>query len=231
MKNILLVEDSPEIVPMVQSGLSAIAQIHWVDTVAKAKEALENENFDLYILDMELPDGKGVDLCSSIQRKATSSSIFFLTSHTELSDKIFGFAAGADDYITKPFEPLELKARVEAAFRKKVLVEKQSTFLEWEQIQINTLTQEVKIKENGHWTPIELTSLEYKLLMYFAARPNHVVSRDDILDEIWGKDVHVYPRSVDTHVSKLRKKLATMSGLVDSVHGTGYRFMPDEKNH
>lgn len=230
MKNILLVEDSPEIVPMVESGLSGIGQIQWVDTVAKAREALQDSDYDLYILDMELPDGKGVDLCSSIQKKTPGSSIFFLTSHSELSEKIFGFAAGADDYITKPFEPLELKARAEAAFRKQVLAQKQTTFLEWKEIQINTLTQEVKVNAEGKWESIELTSLEFKLLMYFAARPQHVISRDDILDEIWGKDVHVYPRSVDTHVSKLRKKLGKQSDLIDSVHGTGYRFIPGAKS-
>lgn len=228
MKKVLLVEDSKEIFNMVTMSLSSIADVTWSTDLSQAKQTLESESYDLYLLDMELPDGKGVELCSLIQTKDVAAPIFFLTSHGDLSEKVLSFSAGADDYIVKPFEPLELKARVEARFRKMNLRQDKMTHLRWAEVEIDTLTQEVKVFDDQQkkWTQTELTALEFKLLMYFATRVNHVIHRDKILDDIWGKDVHVYPRSVDTHVSKLRKKLGPASGVIDSIHGAGYKFNP-----
>ncbi len=226
MKKILLVEDSKEIFNMVQLSLKSIAEIEWAGSFEKGLEAIRNQKYELYLLDMELPDGNGVELCTEINTKNPSAPIFFLTSHKELSDKVLSFAAGADDYITKPFEPLELKARIEARFRKMDLNQEEQTHMRWKELEIDTLTQEVKVNGGEGWQKVDLTALEFKLLMYFATRFNHVINRDKILDDIWGKDVHVYPRSVDTHVSKLRKKLGPVSEIIGSVHGAGYKFVP-----
>ncbi len=226
MKKILLVEDSKEVFNMVQISLKSIAEIDWAVSLEKGLEALNEKKYDLFLLDMELPDGNGVELCTEINTKNPAAPIFFLTSHKELSDKVLSFAAGADDYITKPFEPLELKARIEARFRKMDLSQEEQTHMKWKELEINTLTQEVKVHDGNEWQKVELTALEFKLLMYFATRFNHVINRDKILDDIWGKDVHVYPRSVDTHVSKLRKKLGPVSEVIGSVHGAGYKFIP-----
>ena len=99
--------------------------------------------------------------------------------------------------------------------------------LSWKEIKINKTSQEVEVlNEKNEFESIELTALEFKLLTYFASRPGHVIDRDSMLNDIWGQDVHVYSRSVDTHVSKLRKKLGPVSDLIESVHGAGYKFSP-----
>lgn len=226
MKKILLIEDSIEIFRMVMQSLSSIADIKWVQGIEDAKTVIEEKKYDLYLLDIGLPDGDGVQLCTNIQISNPSAPIFFLTAHSALSEKVLGFSAGAEDYITKPFEPLELRARVQARFRKMDMLKDQMTHFKWQELEIDTLTQEVKVRSQGLLESIGLTALEFKLLMYFANRVNHVVHRDKILDDIWGKDVHVYPRSVDTHVSKLRKKLGEQANIIDSIHGMGYKFTP-----
>lgn len=224
---ILLVEDSKEIYRMVTQAISGrLIELLWAPTVAKANEILKDHRPDLILLDIELPDGNGVELCSQIQFDHPELPVFFLTGHDELSEKIMGFSAGADDYITKPFSPLELGARIEAKLKKVEILKCSSNYYRWREIEINKARQEVSILRDQTFEPVELTALEFKILMYFATRPGIVVERDSILNDIWGEDVHVYSRSVDTHVSKLRKKLGNLSYLIESVHGAGYKFCP-----
>lgn len=225
-KKILVVEDSKEVHRQIEISLGTLATLEFQLNLSDAQASLDNEKPDLIILDIELPDGSGIDLCSKIQMDNPEIPIFLLTGKEALSEKIMGFSAGADDYITKPFESLELKARVEAKLRKMDLLEVKSDFMEWEEISINIKSQEVILKQEQPPRDVELTSLEFKLLLFFADNANDVLSRDVILNEIWGKDVHVYSRSVDTHVSKLRKKLEPFSELIQSVHGSGYKFAP-----
>jgi len=230
MKNlILLVEDSKEIYRMVSLAVSGpLAQLDWVETVAEAEKAINRQSYDIILLDIELPDGNGLELCSKIQSTNPGLPIFFLTSHKDLSEKVLGFSAGADDYITKPFDPLELKARVESKLKKIEVLKRSADFMKWNEIQINKASQEVKVSNQGVFENVDLTALEFKLLTYFANRRGDVIERDTILNDIWGKDVHVYSRSVDTHVSKLRKKLGPVSHIIESVHGAGYKFSPTE---
>ncbi|MBA2405540.1 MAG: response regulator transcription factor [Bdellovibrionales bacterium] len=226
MNRILLVEDSKEIYQMVVQSAAQIAELTWAKSVQEAKVELAKQNFDLILLDVELPDGNGFEFCSSIQATHSHVSIFFLTGHTNLSDKVLGFSAGADDYISKPFSPLELRARIEGRLRKNQQQVVQSDVYKWKELQISKSRQEVLITANGVNTKIDLTALEFKILMYFASRPGVMIDRDKILNDIWGEDIHVYQRSVDTHVSKLRKKLGPVSHIVESIHGSGYKFKP-----
>ena len=226
MKQIMLVEDSKEIFTIVNQSVQFLAELTWVENIESAREKLKKQDFDLILLDIELPDGNGIEFCTELQTSHPMTPIFFLTSHQDLSEKVLGFSAGADDYITKPFNTLELKARIEAKFKKLDLLKKNSDKLAWQEIQINKASQEVTVLEDREYTPVDLTALEFKLLMYFANRHNQVISRDDILNDIWGEDVHVYSRSVDTHVSKLRKKLGPVAHIIESVHGAGYKFTP-----
>lgn len=230
MKNIiLLVEDTKEIFRMVEQALAGpLIQLDWSESVASAEEALKSQSYDLILLDIELPDGSGIDLCSKIQAEKPELPIFFLTSHSDLSEKVLGFSAGADDYITKPFNPLELKARVEAKLKKLAALKSQADFLKWKEIEIDKSSQEVTISFDGNSESVELTALEFKLLTYLASRKGDVIERESMLNDIWGKDVHVYSRSVDTHVSKLRKKLGPVSHIIESVHGAGYKFSPTD---
>jgi DNA-binding response OmpR family regulator len=224
---VLLVEDAKEIQLMVIHALQAIAEVTWVSDLGAGREIIKSEDFDIYLLDVELPDGKGFELCSDIQQVNPQAPIIFLTAHSEISDKIMGFAVGADDYITKPFNPIELRARVETRFKKIALFKHVADVLKWKSLKINKARQEVHVLADMQDVKIDLTSLEFKLLSYLANRPHEVVHRDEILDQLWGTDVHVYARSVDTHISKLRKKLGLASRSIQSVHGTGYKFAPE----
>lgn len=224
---VLLVEDSNEVYTMVSQALASVSDLVWAPSLEAAESALnESGPFSLILLDVELPDGNGVNFCSRMQSRKDLTPVFFLTAHGELSEKVLGFSAGAEDYIVKPFSPLELKARVESKLRRLALSKEAAAVMKWPELEIDKDKQEVKILENGSWKHIDLTSLEFKLLVYMATRPRVVISRDDMLNDIWGQDIHVYPRSVDTHVSKLRKKLGSVAHVIESVHGTGYKFSP-----
>lgn len=222
MNTILLVEDSSEINTLIQRALHNLCEITWVKTINEAKELIIQKNFDIILLDIELPDGNGLDFCAELNAKNSNQAIFMLTSHASLSEKVLGFTAGADDYITKPFEMLELKARIEAKLKK--LCDPPNLVFKNGLIEINKNRQTTKIFEDEKYVEIELTNIEFKLLTYLSDRKETVVHRDKLLNEIWGNDVYVYARSVDTHVSKLRKKLRGASELIKSIHGVGYKF-------
>jgi DNA-binding response OmpR family regulator len=178
------------------------------------------------LLDIELPDGNGINYCSELNSSYPNIPIFILTSHSQLSDKVLGFSAGADDYITKPFEILELKARIESRLKKIQIRKETNLILKWKEIEIDKNKQIVKVFEKHDSYEVNLTALEFKLLCYLAEKPGFVFPRDKVLNDIWGTDVYIYPRSVDTHISKLRKKLGSVSEIIESVHGSGYKFIP-----
>lgn len=226
MQRILLVEDTKEIYQMVVQSTSQIAELTWAKSVKEAKAEVARSSFDLFILDVDLPDGNGIEFCSSLQSTHSHTAIFFLTSHTDLSEKVMGFSAGADDYITKPFSPLELRARIESRLRKNRQQLIEADNLKWKELKINKSRQEVLVLNKGEFEKTELTALEFKILMYFATRRGEVINRDQMLNDIWGQDIHVNHRSVDTHVSKLRKKLGPVAQIVESIHGAGYKFNP-----
>ncbi|NCN41531.1 response regulator transcription factor [bacterium] len=229
MKQILLVEDSQEIFQVVRSALDSLGRIVWAPNLETARKELGSKDFELILLDVGLPDGSGFDFCQEISatQKGKNVPVLFLTAHDEISEKLMGFSAGGDDYITKPFSPLELKARVEARLRTiSKLKAADSDSLRWKELELLKSKQQVFLYYPSGQQVADLTSIEFKLMMLFAQRPEEVVLRDDILNEVWGEDVHVYSRSVDTHVSKLRKKLGDHSDLIQSVHGRGYRFVP-----
>lgn len=230
MKNkVLLVDDSQEIFQLVQQAVGGISELLWAESIGKAQELMNGNTVDLVLMDIGLPDGNGIEYCSRLQTTNGLGNvpIFFLTAHGALAEKVLGFSAGADDYIVKPFSVLELRARVEAKLKKLNLHREQETILKWKNIEIYPNSQEVRVIDQGRYSSIDLTALEFKLLTYLASRPGDVFSRDDILSKVWGDNLHVYPRSVDTHISKLRKKLGEASDAIRSVHGTGYRFVPD----
>lgn len=222
MNTILLVEDSDEIYTLVHRALNNICTLSWVKNIQDAKNELNKNRYSIILLDIELPDGNGLDFCSELNASKPNQSIFILTSHTDLSDKVLGFTAGADDYITKPFEMLELKARIEAKLKK--LGNQNILKFKNEFIEIDKNSQTVKFNDGDKFIDANLTHIEFRLLTYLSDRLEQVIPRDELLNEIWGKDIYVYARSVDTHVSKIRKKIGTASDLIKSIHGVGYKF-------
>lgn len=226
MNNFLLIEESDETYQTVLNSVANIAQLNWTQTLSQAKNELRHKDFKLIILETELPDGDGIEFCSEIQNSHAHIPIIFLTANTKLADKVLSFSAGADDYITKPFHPLELRARLEARIRKNSQISFEADIFKWKELQIIKRRQEVQILTENSKNKIELTSLEYKLLIYFAYKAGEVIHRDQILTDIWGEEIYVSHRSVDTHVSKIRKKLGPVSYILESIHGSGYKFNP-----
>lgn len=230
-KNILLIDDSKEIFRIVEMAFQkSVINMDWAEDLKQADKLINKHHFDLILLDIGLPDGNGLEFCSKIQLEAPTVPIFFLTAKNETSQKVLGFSAGADDYITKPFAPLELKARVEAKLKKMHEQAQKNDLFQWKFLKIIQSSQEVKIfdQKEHHWKNVNLTALEFKILIYFANRVGEAIHRDEMLNSIWGKEVHVYSRSVDTHVSKLRKKLKPYSKMIESIHGVGYKFIPEQ---
>ncbi len=231
MNRILIVEDSSDAFELVRRALGTSVQLDWAKSLREASLSLEKKTYDLILLDVTLPDGDGYRLCSLLQANDELKSIpvIFLTARNSVPDKLMGFSVGADDYISKPFDPIELKARIDAKFRRRQREKSQAQLVRAGDLEINKDSQKVCIYDEGHSTEIDLTPIEFKILLILAKESNKVFSRDELLDAVWGESVHVYSRSVDTHVSKLRKKLGPKSYYVESVHGTGYRFALSEK--
>lgn len=222
MNTLLLIEDSFETFTLVQRALTKICDITWEKDFKSARAILKIKTFEIILLDIELPDGNGIDFCSEINSINPNQVIFLLTAHTNLSEKVLGFTAGADDYITKPFEMLELKARIESKFKK--IANSDQPIYKNEILEINKNNRTVSVKKDNVFIDIQLTPIEFQLMVYLCDSKDMVIPRDELLNEVWGKDIYVYSRSVDTHISKLRKKLGEASYLVKSIHGVGYKF-------
>ena len=218
-KKILVVDDEPLIRKLVtdflkKEGYSTIE----ADDGRKAMDLFcEKEDIDLIILDVMLPEYDGFTVCREI-RKKSRVPIIMLTARGEEFDEIFGLDIGADEYISKPFSPSILIARVNAVLRRSM--------------PINTKTKEfsgLTIDHNAHQVIVEgliidLSPKEYELLTYLAENYGNALSREQILDKVWGYDYYGDLRTVDTHINRLRIKLNSKSDYVQTVRGYGYRF-------
>lgn len=224
MRNILLVEDAEEVFPLVKKALRSIANITWAQDLDNARTMIGKDNYDLILLDMYLPDGNGVDFLSDMRNDNIGTPVFLLTSEDDISEKVLSFSAGADDYITKPFNSLELMARVDARLKKDSLKNMHGDTIKWGNLELIKSKQLVRDKSGTNSPDIELSSIEFKLFNLLAMSQGDIVSRDTILNEVWGNDVFVSPRSVDIYISKLRKKFSHYPNLIKSVHGVGYQL-------
>lgn len=226
LKKILVVDDELNIVEVIKSYLENNG--YEVLTAYDGKKAIEifgMENPDLIILDLMLPDIMGQDVCKVI-RKRSSIPILMLTARVEEEDILNGLDIGADDYMTKPFSPRELVARVGALLRRSVGERMPlSGILHFNDnnIIIDTLKKEVRRND----IIISLTPIEYKLFLLLAKYPFKVFTREELIDSVFGHDFNGYDRTIDTHIKNLRQKIETDSKnpkIIITVHGTGYRF-------
>lgn len=180
---------------------------------------LASEHFDAVILDVMLPEMDGFEVCRTI-RQNNDIPIIMLTARGELTDRIVGLELGADDYLPKPFEPRELVARVNAIAKRKLSAPVASKKLSFENLCIDKAKREVRVKAKA----IELTTMEYQLLLMLAESPGKDFSRDDILNQLKGTETELFSRSVDILVSRLRTKLKPASPI-KTVYGSGYAFV------
>lgn len=224
-ERILIVEDSLSQQILIRDCLQDSYHVTVHSQFETAVDIIKNQNFDLYLLDIQLDQGSGFDLCNLIRENNHSkdSPILFLSAIEEINQRVLGFSLGGDDYIIKPFNPLDLKARV-SALLKRTQRKKQNYQIKLGEIEIDLITQTVRTFENGSSINIDLTTIEFKLLRYFAQNYEHVLSREQILNEVWGHSVNVLDRTVDSKISSLRKKLNQYANYINSVHGMGYRF-------
>lgn len=224
---ILVVEDNPDLASAIRQGLKENG--YSVDVVHKgfdAEELAVSEPYDLVILDVMLPDRDGLDVCRNLRRRDVSAYILMLTALSNTEHKIAGLDAGADDYLTKPFEFDELLARIRALLRRGTSSE--STKLEFCGLELDLLRR--RTQRDGH--KLKLSAKEFALLEFFMRNPDRVVDRMTIAQKVW--DINFEPSSnvIDVCISSLRKKIDRDfdSALIHTVVGMGYRFGAAERN-
>ena len=219
---VLIVDDEINILELLRFNLQS--EGYEVDTAADGENALIlfNKNaYDLIILDRMLPGIDGCAVLKKIREKSKDIPVMLLTAKSEEFDKVFGFDAGADDYVTKPFGMAELKARVRALLKRNV---KESPKEEENFIFNNLLIDYQNYKVYIENEKIPLTLKEFELLKLLTQNKTKVFSRENILDKIWGYEYYGETRTVDVHIRTLRKKLGSFSQYIKTVHGVGYSF-------
>lgn len=226
MKRILIIEDDKDIVELVRynlekDGFQVLATGDGTTGLAQLRKSLP----DLLILDLMLPKLSGLEVCKEVRRDGTLSRlpILMLTARGEEADRIVGLELGADDYVTKPFSPRELVARIKALLRRVEAPAGGEKPIDVGQLRIDPAAY--RVTRGGKSVP--LSTLEFRLLYYLAARPNKVFSRDQLLDAVWGTERFVTPRSVDVYVRRLREKIEPdpqHPAYVKTIRGAGYLF-------
>ncbi len=182
-------------------------------------------DFDLIILDVMLPKKNGLDVCRDLRRQNVQTPILMLTARGETIDKVLGLKLGADDYLTKPFEVLELLARIEALLRRSPLKNQNNQAETYNFGSVSIDFRRAEVLRDGE--PVELSALEFKLLQHLVEHQGEVLSRDGLLDEVWGYDATPTTRTVDVHIAWLRQKLESnprRPQYIITVHGLGYKF-------
>lgn len=193
-------------------------QVTICENLAQAREQFKSAaKPDLIILDWMLPDGQGLDFLIEIRKQGITTPVIFLTARAEVVDKVLGLEMGANDYLTKPFEPRELIARVRVQLRVKTQ-EPTTGLLTVGSLVIDRIRHKVSFKGNA----IELVKKEFDLLVLLAEDPEKVFSRDEILNKVWGYEVYPTTRTVDTHIMLLRQKIDDQ--LIETVRSVGYRL-------
>ena len=221
-EKILIVEDDADIIEMItynlrKEGYKTASVLDGEEAIYSVKKQMP----DLIILDLMLPGIDGLEVCRNLRGKESTSQIpiIMLTAKSQETDKVVGLELGADDYITKPFSPRELIARIKAVLRRS-----RPSFHK-KRIEIGGLViDSLKYKVTVFGKNISFTPKEFKLLEFMAQRPGIILSRDKILDNVFGYDSVIYDRTIDTHMKSLRKKLGKARDYIETIRGVGYKF-------
>ena len=225
MARILVVEDEPSLALGLQEDLSI--EGYEVEVARDGETALQRAlagSFDLIVLDVMLPKKDGFEVCRQLRREGARVPILMLTAKTQESDKVLGLEIGADDYVTKPFSGRELRARIKALLRR--TVGDVADIYRFGDVEVDFARCE--LRRGGE--VVEVTPVEIKMLAAFVRQPGRVLTRDQILSDVWGRGTFVTDRVVDAHVVNLRRKIepvATDPRYLVSVRGIGYRFDPE----
>jgi two-component system phosphate regulon response regulator PhoB len=224
MKRILVVEDEHAIREMIGFALKkAGLQFEEASDAEQALVAIASNPPDLILLDWMLPGLSGVELVRRLRREDVTAKlpIILLTARVEENDRVHGLDVGADDYITKPFSPRELIARINSVLRRSQAVSEERS-LEFDGLRLDPVGH--RVQADGR--RLNLAPTEFRLLHFFMSNPDRVYSREQLLDHVWGRGVFVEERTVDVHIRRLRKALSaqTYDRFIQTVRGAGYRF-------
>jgi two-component system phosphate regulon response regulator PhoB len=220
---ILIVEDEAPIREMIAFHLGRAGyQTFEAENCRKAREILANERPELALVDWMLPDMSGLELTRMLKRDSENDdlAIIMLTARTDEFDKVAGLEGGADDYVTKPFSPRELVARIKAVMRR--TVDSADELVRAGNLELDLAGH--RVRANGN--EIRLGPTEFRMLQFLMTHPDRVYSRSQLLDRVWGANVYVEERTVDVHVRRLRKALTAESAddYIQTIRGAGYRF-------
>jgi len=226
MKRILIIEDARNIRMALEDDFKF--EGYEVETAATGPEGLDKAldlDLDIIILDLMLPELDGLEICKELRRRDIGTPIIMLTAKSQEFDKVLGLELGADDYITKPFSTFELHARVKALLRRSEITNQQTATktIQVGPFELDPLKYE--FRKNGE--AVQLTTIEFDLLKLLMGHAGHVLKRDDILSSIWGEEVFVTPRTVDTHIANLRRKIEDNPDSfhwITGIRGVGYKF-------
>ncbi len=222
MARILVVEDEPRLALGLEDDLKLEGyEVEVIGDGETASRRAQEGSFDLIILDVMLPRKDGFEVCRELRRAGLRTPVILLTAKTQESDKVLGLELGADDYVTKPFSPRELRARVKAALRR--AAGEMPEIYRFGDVEVDFTRCELRRAGKA----VEITPIEFKLLAAFIRHRGHTLSRDKLLDEVWGRGTFVTDRVVDTHITNLRKKIESKPSeprLLVSLRGIGYRF-------
>jgi phosphate regulon transcriptional regulator PhoB len=230
-KRILVVEDEPDIRELVRYNLEREGfEVDETEDGETALQLIERQRPALLLLDLMLPNADGLEICKILrQRPATSNlPIVMLTAKAAEVDRVLGLEFGADDYITKPFSPRELVARVKAVLRRAESGDGTAPRSVFERGRLRIDFDRHEVTLDGR--PLDVSLREYELLKFFVRNPNRVFDRLTILDLVWGNDTYVEPRTIDVHVRRLRiliERDASRPELIHTVRGVGYKFSPE----
>ena len=225
-RHILLVEDEESLILTMQDRLASEGYDVTVAADGEiAVDAATRRAFDCILLDIALPKKNGFDVCRDLRARGVQSPILMLTARGQVIDRVLGLKLGADDYVTKPFEMAELLARIEALLRRsRTLVASSADAYAFGTVTVDFRRAEAK--RDG--APVDLSGLELKLLRYLVEHRGSVLTRDELLEKVWGYDATPVTRTVDVHIASLRQKLETNPArpeYIVTVHGMGYKFL------
>jgi DNA-binding response OmpR family regulator len=226
MKRVLLIDDSVENQNEVKESLNKYFDLASVSSLAEARKELANGSYDLILSEVALPDGEGFGWCAELKSQEATCDVpvIFLTGKASTADKVRGFSVGAADYLIKPFDPLELEVRIRARLKSASLTLDREQVLQKGDLTLSVPYQKALLREGNLEVDLRLTPTEFRLLYFFIKNEGVVLSRHQLLSTIWSDDVHVLTRTIDKHISTLKKKLASRSNYIQSVHSRGYCF-------
>jgi DNA-binding response OmpR family regulator len=228
MYRICVIEDSTDLHGIIKHELGTWYHISSAHSLRAATEILKTESVDLILLDVNLPDGNGFEYCGLLKsdRKTKDIPVIFLTAKSEPIDKMMGFSIGADDYIVKPFEPIEVRARIQARLKKATALKQVLD----ESYTVGPLRFD-RVKQRAYATfgsgemDLQLTPLEFKLLSFLAMHEGKIFNRVDLMKAVSETNVHVKEENIYTHICAVRRKLGSLSSSVECIPRVGYRMI------